>query len=82
MVTVTDQLVEKVCYNSQLPWTKDELQRLASGYENGKSIRVVAGLAGVAYPSAYRALKLLGVQIRPSNKDKIPKRVRTRSKSA
>lgn len=81
MVTVTDQLVEKVCYNSQLPWAQDELQRLASSYESGKSIRVVAGLAGVSYLAARRALKLLGVKIRPSNKDKVPKRPRNRSKS-
>lgn len=73
MVTVTDQLVEKVCYNSQLPWTLKELTQVAADYEKGASVRAVAETAGVSYTAAHRALKLMGVTLRPSNKEKIRK---------
>lgn len=82
MVTVNDPLVEKVCYNSQLPWTRDELAQVARDYQAGASVRAVAKTAGVSYTAAYRALKLMGVSLRPSNKDKVRKKRQYRRKSA
>lgn len=82
MAEVTDEQVERVCYNCCLPWTQSQLTRLAQGYKSGKSVRVVAALAGVSYTAACRALKLLNIQLRPGNKDKTPKRVRNRRNTA
>lgn len=64
---ISDSHVEKVCYNCCLPWTQNQLQGLVSGYVAGKSIRVVADLAGVSFTAARRALRILEVPVRPDN---------------
>lgn len=62
---ITDEMLERVCFNSSHPWTLRMMESVRNQYLSQLSARRIGKTLGVSEGVILRSLRVMGVKIRP-----------------
>lgn len=61
---ITDDQIERVCFQCPWPWTREELETVVARYRVGDSMRTIGKSIGLSHQAIRRALTILGIKIK------------------